>query len=88
MTYIICPPCDKDYECVEVCPVGCIHPLKDEQGALEAKTLYIDPEACIDCGICESVCPMEAIFEEDEVPEKWKDYIQINADHYKEKLNS
>lgn len=88
MTYIICPTCNKDYECVDVCPVDCIHPTKGEQGALEAKMLYIDPEECTDCGICESVCPADAIFRDDEVPEKWKSYIQINADHYKEKSDS
>ena len=42
--------------------------------------LYIDPEECIDCGACEPECPVEAIFEEDEVPEKWEHYVQLNAD--------
>ena len=38
---------------------------------------------CIDCGACEPVCPVEAIFENDALPEKWKHYAQINADYYK-----
>ena len=42
--------------------------------------LYIDPETCIDCGACEPECPVEAIFEEDYLPDKWKEYTQINAD--------
>jgi ferredoxin len=45
--------------------------------------LYIDPEVCIDCGACEPACPVQAIFPADLTPEKWKQYIQINADWYK-----
>lgn len=41
--------------------------------------LYINPEDCINCGACEPECPVEAIFEEDETPEKWRKFIDINA---------
>ncbi len=41
-----------------------------------------DPEACIDCDACERVCPVTAIFPEDELPDKWKDFAQKNADYY------
>lgn len=44
--------------------------------------LYIDPVACIDCGACVAVCPVEAIFAESEVPEQWKPFIAINASYY------
>ena len=85
MTYIIAEPCIdvKDTACVDVCPVDCIHPMKDETEAFEEhKLLYIDPEECIDCGACEPVCPVEAIFEEAALPEKWVDYKEINAKYY------
>ncbi len=36
--------------------------------------LYIHPDECVDCGACEPVCPVEAIFYEDDTPEQWKDY--------------
>ena len=49
----------------------------------DAKMLYIDPDTCIDCGLCVDECPVKAIFTEDDVPSEWKQYIQINADHYK-----
>jgi ferredoxin len=39
----------------------------------------IDPEECIDCGACIPECPVEAIFEEDDVPDKWSEYIELNA---------
>ena len=88
MTYIIAEPCIgvKDTACVDVCPVDCIHPTKNEAEEFEKeKKLYIDPEECIDCGACEPVCPVEAIFEEAATPEKWKQFIQIDADWFKEK---
>ena len=70
MTYVIAEPCvnTKDTACVEVCPVDCIHPKKDEPD-FEAETkLYIDPETCIDCGACVPVCPVQAIFPQEELP--------------------
>lgn len=84
MTYIITEPCvgTKDTACVDVCPVDCIHPRKDEAGFEEAQILYIDREVCIDCGACEPACPVQAIFPEDLVPEKWHNYIKINDEHF------
>jgi len=84
MAYIITEPCigTKDSSCVDVCPVDCIHPRKDE-GDFEAETmLFIHPDECIDCGACVPACPVEAIFALDEVPEKWKNYIEINSNHF------
>ena len=74
MPYIIAEPCVgvKDKSCVAVCPVDCIHESGDQ--------LYIDPNECIDCGLCEPECPVDAIFMEDEVPDQWKSFIQLNAD--------
>ena len=73
MAYIVGDPCVKcKYtDCVEVCPVDCFY-----EGV---NTLVIEPEECIDCGACEPVCPATAIFEEEELPEKWEPYISINA---------
>jgi len=84
MAFIICEPCvhTKDSACVDACPVDCIHPRKDEKNFEGEGMLYIDPEECIDCGACVPECPVEAIFPEDEVPEQWLDYIEINAKWY------
>ena len=86
MTYVICEPCIdvKDSACVDVCPVDCIHPHPtDAPDAFEeVDQLYIDPEECIDCSVCEPECPVEAIFIEDEVPEEWEDFIEINAEYF------
>jgi NAD-dependent dihydropyrimidine dehydrogenase PreA subunit len=85
MTFVITQPCigTKDTACVDVCPVDCIHPTKNDPDFDTAEMLYIDPVECIDCGACEPACPVEAIFEESAVPEQWKEFVQKNADYYK-----
>ncbi len=85
MAYTIAQPCVtvKDTACVEVCPVECIHPTKNEAAFAASPQLYIDPVTCIDCGACQAVCPVTAIFPNDQVPEQWKNFIQTNADYFK-----
>ena len=70
MTYVIAEPCVDviDKACIEECPVDCIY-----EGA---RMLYIHPDECVDCGACEPVCPVEAIFYEDDLPDKWHDYTR------------
>jgi ferredoxin len=84
VTYVIAEPCigTKDLSCVEVCPVDCIHPSQDEEGFDGAPQLYIDPEECIDCDACVEACPVDACFAEDQLPDEWQKYIQINAEYY------
>ena len=76
MTYIIALPCVdvKDKACVEECPVDCIY-----EGN---RMLYIHPEECVDCGACEPVCPVEAIYYEDDLPEEQEEYLDINAQFF------
>jgi NAD-dependent dihydropyrimidine dehydrogenase PreA subunit len=89
MTYVIAEPCIgvKDTACVDACPVDCIHPKKsttydDGRPSFdEVSQLYIDPIECIDCGACVPVCPVSAIFVEDDLPEKWKHFTEINASY-------
>ncbi len=84
MTHIIGDPCigTKDTACVAVCPVDCIHPTKDEKDYDSVEMLYIDPETCIDCGLCVDECPVQAILAEEDIPDDWQKYIKINADYY------
>ena len=84
MAHIIAEPCigTKDTSCVAVCPVDCIHPTEDEAEFEQEKMLYIDPDTCIDCGLCVDECPVKAIFPEEDLPEEWAEYVQINADYY------
>ncbi|MGD0920973.1 MAG: ferredoxin family protein [Terriglobia bacterium] len=82
MAYVITEQCTKDNKCVEVCPVDCIHPRKDEAGYEEATQLYVSPTDCIDCGACVPVCEASAIFTLDELPEQFKPAAEKNAQHY------
>lgn len=77
MPYIITEACigTEDKSCVEVCPVDCIHPGEEQ--------LFINPDECIECAACEPACPVNAIYLDVDVPEKWKDYIDKNADFFK-----
>ena len=72
MAYIITEACIDvmDKSCIDECPVDCIKPGKNQ--------MLINPYDCIDCGACEPVCPVEAIYYEDDVPDKQKIFIEIN----------
>ena len=86
VTYVIAEPCigTKDNSCVEVCPVDCIHPTEDEPGYEEAEHLHINPAECIDCDACVEACPVDACFAEDQLPDEWKRFAEINAAYFQD----
>ena len=68
MTYIVndnCIRC-KHMDCVEVCPVDCFYEGEN--------TLVINPEECIDCGVCQPECPVDAILPDTKVPADEKEF--------------
>lgn len=73
MTFVVTEPCIKcKYtDCVEVCPVDCFY-----EGP---NFLVINPDECIDCALCEPECPVNAIYSEDELPEKYNEYLELNT---------
>lgn len=77
MTYVIALPCVdvKDTACIDACPVDCIY-----EGE---RALYIHPDECVDCGACEPVCPVEAIFHEDDLPDEWEPYLTSSVDYFR-----
>lgn len=74
MTFVVTDNCIlcKHTDCVEVCPVECFH-----EGP---NFLVINPEECIDCALCESECPVDAIFADDELPDDQSHFLHINAE--------
>ena len=72
MTYVVTESCIKcKYtDCVELCPVDCFY-----EGP---EFLVIDPDECIDCGLCVPECPIDAIYADDELPPDQIDFIEIN----------
>jgi ferredoxin len=83
MAYIIAEPCigTLDKSCVAVCPVDCIYEIEG------ADQLFIHPEDCIDCGACVDPCPVDAIYHEDEIPDKWKSFIEKNRNAFPDLRN-
>ncbi|MDR0488331.1 MAG: ferredoxin family protein [Propionibacteriaceae bacterium] len=76
MVYVIAQPCVdvKDKACLEECPIDCIY-----EGV---RSLYINPDECVDCGACEPVCPTNAIFYADDLPAEYAEYAEINAEFF------
>jgi ferredoxin len=74
----LCRDC-VDESCVEVCPVDCIYEYTGDDRDTFPNQLYIDPEECIDCGVCEPECPWEAIFEDERVPDVFTADTALNA---------
>jgi ferredoxin len=73
MTYVVTEACIKcKYtDCVEVCPVDCFYEGEN--------MLVIHPDECIDCGVCEPECPVEAIIPDSEgAAEKW---LEVNRQY-------
>ena len=82
MPFVITDPCigTKDTACVDVCPVDCIHPRKDEPEFERTSMLFIHPDECIDCGACVPACPVAAIYDSpDSTPPSQKELIEANA---------
>lgn len=73
MTHVVTEPCIKCKftDCVAVCPVDCFH-----EGA---NMLVIDPVECIDCGACIDECPVHAIYAEEDLPEKYREWLELNV---------
>ena len=76
MTYVIAEPCVDvhDRACVDECPVDCIY-----DGIRKG---YIHPDECVDCGACEPVCPVTAIFSQGDLPAAWAHYEQIEVEFF------
>lgn len=72
MTFVVTENCIncKYTDCVEVCPVDCFY-----EGP---NFLVINPDECIDCGLCEPECPSKAIFAEDDLPTHLQEYKPLN----------
>ncbi len=74
MSYIVTQHCvDCKYtDCVTVCPVDAFH-----EGA---RTVYINPDTCVNCDACVPACPVETIYSEENLPSQYQSYVQINID--------
>ena len=77
MTFVVTDVCImcKHTDCVEVCPVDCFYEGEN--------TLVIHPDECIDCGVCEPECPIEAILPDtDPEAEKWLEFNRTYSEQW------
>lgn len=74
MTFVVTESCIKckHTDCVEVCPADAFR-----EGP---NFLVIDPNTCIDCALCVPECPVEAIFDESDLPRDLRQYVALNAE--------
>ena len=81
MTYVITTACIdiKDGACVKCCPVDCFY--------TGGRTLYIHPDECIDCGVCESACPTQAIYEDRRLPAPLLPFLAINREFFEPQVS-
>ncbi|MBF6212694.1 ferredoxin family protein [Nocardia puris] len=80
MTFVIGAACVDvmDRACVEECPVDCIY--------TGGRMAYIHPAECVDCGACEPVCPVEAIYLDADIPADQREFVDENARFFAEPL--
>ena len=74
MTYVVTENCIqcRHTNCVDICPADAFH--------LGPNFIAINPQECVDCGLCVPECPVEAIFAEDDVPDAQREFIAMNAE--------
>lgn len=74
MPYVVTENCIqcKHTDCVSVCPVDCFH-----EGP---NFLAINPDVCIDCGVCEPECPVNAIRPHDALPADMANFLELNRE--------
>lgn len=76
MAYVIAEPCvdTQDRVCVDECPIECIYDGYRKR--------YVHPDECVDCGVCGAVCPVGAVFREDELPSAWTRYAAVEREFF------
>ena len=81
MAFVIGAACVdvKDKSCIEVCPVNCIYSDPDD------RMCFIHPKDCIDCAVCESACPVQAIFPDNRLPSDAAPFKELNALWFEDK---
>ena len=74
MTFVVTEACIncKYTDCVDVCPTDAFREGKN--------FLVIEPDDCIDCGVCVPECPVAAIYADEDVPPDQQDFIPLNAE--------
>ena len=82
MAYVVTDACTKDFVCVAECTTSAIAPMESDADASAASQVYINPDECIDCGNCASVCAQNAICPADELPADRAEFAEKNRAYF------
>ena len=77
MTWVVTERCNgcRYTDCVSVCPVDCFYEITDPY-----RMVVINPDECVDCSLCETNCPVHAIYKDDEVPAPYQEWVARNRE--------
>jgi len=78
MAYVVTDACIKDFVCVPECATSAIAPQVGDPSAGTVSQVFINPDECIDCGNCASICTQNAIFPESDLPADKADFVEKN----------
>ena len=82
MAYVVTDACVKDFVCVAECATAAIAPQAGDEAAGTVSQVFINPDECIDCGNCASVCVQNAIYPEADLPEGKAHFAEKNRAYF------
>jgi len=82
MAYVVTDACVKDFVCVAECATSAIAPSVGDPAAGTVSQVYINPDECIDCGNCATVCAQGAVFAESDLPAGKVEFAQKNRAYF------
>lgn len=82
MAYVVTDACIKDFLCVAECSTSAIAPMASDDAAATVSQVYINPDECIDCGNCASICESNAIFSLEELPADKAAFAEKNRAYF------
>ncbi len=82
MAYVVTDACIKDFVCVTECATAGIAPAENDPAAATVSQVYINPDECIECGNCASLCAQNAIYLEEDLPADKKHFAEKNKAYF------
>lgn len=82
MAYVITDACVKDFVCVAECATAAIAPTVSDSAAGSVSQVFINPDECIDCGNCATVCAQNAVVALDDLPAEKAHFAELNRAYF------
>jgi len=82
MAYVVTDACIKDFVCVTECATAAIAPVENDPAAATVSQVHINPDECIECGNCATLCAQNAIYLQEELPADKKQFAEKNKAYF------